>query len=452
MELQSGVQLGSVANLLNGYQPGWNPGDPTGTPLFAPPNPLVNSYPADIPDNPATWSYPVITLHPTIQDLVSTLYAFSVVPLHDDASPPVFPSGPLTLNDADQAQALQTLGTALGLDVSDPSLSYMLVRLTRQVGTAQFSAHHGSVFVGRRRPTAHIQRGLQVALGRLRAGDVKLEPWMTGRLVVDDHPLADPTLADVADILTFFANYGTHYVSSITGGDVIYQVFAYQAERFQQLQQAYNSSPGQTSGPAAVGWDYYTTPVNGPYGFASAAGSVIAMSADTAFEQSVQAGQWNDPMFAHGNSVFHAYQDGTTLNLNDFTQVVPIALELSSLTNFAEPLPKDTLRRVFKAAMYQKYGDAITPAFEKPATYDYAAIFPQPQAGFVSTLATPSVDVYKQRLDLSDVQLMAPQEVTSFTLFTNVLELTGTAPLAVPGTAVTLVSHVVDVPDPLAGV
>ena len=70
---------------------------------------------------------------------------------------------------------------------------------------------------------------------------------------------ADLTLRDANLFLDNFAEWGTHFVSSITVGDQIIQVFAYEAERFARVQQAFNGSENDFTGANAVKFQYFTT-------------------------------------------------------------------------------------------------------------------------------------------------------------------------------------------------
>jgi hypothetical protein len=448
-QLNSGIQLGTVANLLYGYQPTWDPTDPNALPFFPPANQMLNtSEPVITEDSGAAWGNPTITLCASAEDLITALYDYAVVPGSDEKTAPTIPSGPLVLDDQDRAQALQTLKQKLGVDLSDSSLSYALVQVTREVGSATHpSFTETGVFTGLREPAVSIKSEHRLAIPRrLRISQTASEEKMTGRLAVGLPTDPDPTPDDIQSYFNFFQTYGTHFVSKIHAGDVIYQVFAYGAQAFAAIQKAYTKSPGRLSGPLAVNFDYYTTKSNGAYGYVAQYGNILNLSGDPALGASVANGDWQDSQYADGPSIFQAFQSSFPYELNDkFTQVVTIGFELRSISMFSDVRPRKVWRRIFNAAMYQKYGNGIQPVFENPPTYNFSAIFPETGTGFVSTISTPTIDVYKDLIDLSQVQMVAKDIVQSFTVVSNVMQASnGTDPIVIPGTNVTLVSHVFD--------
>lgn len=450
IQLDSSIQLGTVANLLYGYQPTWNPTDTNAWPFFPPQQQMLKTFAPDITsDGSAQWDNPIITLCASAEDLITSLYKYTVVRGSDEQSAPVIPSGPLVLDDRDRAQVLQTLQQELGVDLSDPSLSYALVQVQRQVGSTTHPAFtETGVFKGLREPAVSINSEHRLAIPRrLRVSQTATEEKMTGRLAVGTPTDPDPTPDDIQSYFNFFQTYGTHFVSKIFAGDVIYQVFAYNAPAFAAIQKAYTNSPGRLSGPLAVNFDYYTTKSSDAgFGYVAQYGNILNLSGDPALGASVSGGDWEDSQYANGPSIFQAFQSSFPHNLNDkFRQVVTIGFELRPISMFSDVRPRKVWRRIFNAAMYQKYGDGIQPVFENPPTYNFSAIFPETGPGFVSTIATPTIDVYKDLIDLSQVQMVATEIVRSFTVVSNVMRVSNsTHPIVVPGTNVTLVSHVFD--------
>ena len=100
--------------------------------------------------------------------------------------------------------------------------------------------------------------------------------------------------------------------------------------------------------------------------------------------------------------------------------------------------------------MYQKYPDGVRPRFAASDMRDYSKPFPQDEPGLISTISTPTINAFKTRLDMGDIQLVEPEIVKEFTLFANCLQhSTGTA-VAVPGDDVAIVAQVVSI-DPTLG-
>ena len=234
---------------------------------------------------------------------------------------------------------------------------------------------------------------------------------------------------------------------------MIYQVFAYPSDRFKKVKKGYDSNNLNVPGPNAVNFDYYTVPYDeekGPYGFVQENSPILSMSGDSAIEESVKNGEWEENKEAHWakkNSILSPFKEPSIsrkkLN-SSFTKIVPIAFELASLSLFSEHKRQRVWQRIFKSAMYRKYSDGIKPAFTKNEPYDFKQIFPEDQEGLLSTIATPTIDVYKERLNLNEVKLIASEEVKSFTIFTNVLQQSGGETVKIPGENVTLVAHIID--------
>src|SRR5690349_5708957 len=141
-----GIRLGDAATLVFGFRPTWNPADSSSSPLFPPPVVPTKTFDALIVDNPhAAWSLPVITIHDTVESLVSELYAYRVMPLTPNQPGFSIPAGPLTVDDADRTASLAVLGSYLGLDLTK-GYSYMLVKARRVTASAvhDFVASYGS--------------------------------------------------------------------------------------------------------------------------------------------------------------------------------------------------------------------------------------------------------------------------------------------------------------------
>lgn len=454
MQVRSTLKLGSPANLLLGYRALWDPSHSGSTPLFAPIKQLMTETDPVIDDTPVGWSYPIVTIHDDARSLLSELFQYRVVALETESAPPTIPSGPLILDDQDTTTVVAEVSKQLGVDLSVGDHGFMLVQLRRDVSLQAHQAHRGAAFVGTFQPSDHMARELRVRIGRLHAGLLKTEEWMQGRLVAgSSEPLLDPSLDHVQQFLDFFETYGTHYVSKVDLGDVIFQVYAYGPKSYAQLKAAYENPTTKKTGIGATFFEYYTSPERADQlGFAAEIGNLQSFGSDPAFVTSVSAGDWIDHTYADGaDSVFRPFQAGPGIDLDSFETVVPTGFELSPLSNFAKPDPTTTFQAVFKAAMFVKYGSAIVPNFTKPATYDYASIFQETFDGFISTIATPNIDVYKQRLQLSKVEFVAADTVKNFTVFANVLELDTTIPFQLPGDDVAIVAHVIDIPDPAAG-
>ena len=130
-----GLKLGQAANLLLGLKTTWLPSDASTSPFFSPdtqPLPLAD---ATVPSSPTEWQLPRVTLHDTVESLLSAVFPYEVEPLTGDDGKFCVPSAPLLVDDLDGAQSLTAVSAYLGIDLS-LGYQYMLVELVRTAGTA----------------------------------------------------------------------------------------------------------------------------------------------------------------------------------------------------------------------------------------------------------------------------------------------------------------------------
>src|SRR6185312_10284282 len=199
----------------------------------------------------------------------------------------------------------------------------------------------------------------------------------------------------------------------------------------------------QIDGLTALDYQYYTSRFNtetGPgHGYTAAAGKVILWSGDAKFQGSLNNKEWADNRYAGGNSIFAAYlKPGAGADfLKQFSSVVPIAIELTPLaalmnvSTCAETA--QAWHRVFKGAMLHKYGQAVQLAFERISEFNWATLFPETTDSWMSTIATPSIDIYQERVDLSQIQLINTDAVNSFAVFAQVVQTGAAGVVQIPG-------------------
>jgi hypothetical protein len=255
----------------------------------------------------------------------------------------------------------------------------------------------------------------------------------------------------VTEYLKYFNKYGTHFVTKVFAGDTIYQVFAYSKQRFEDVKTHYVGRENElVSSVDAIYFRQYTVSENaGSNGYVVEYGNILSMSNDPRIAQSVSENKWHEATWSQTNSVFAPFSSTAntisfpTMN-RDFRQVVAIGFEISPMALFVEHFRAQVWMRIFKGAMYQKYGDAIQPDFARLERPDFKSIFPEDYEGFLSTIATPTIDTYKTRLDLDEMTLVAETEVKHFNIATQVLQLSGKKRHSIPGERVVFFTHIVD--------
>ena len=443
------LQLSQAAGLFFGYRPVWEPKAGT-VPFFAPPvapvlpatvEPVLNPYP--------DWSNtPTITIHDSAESLLDTLYGYHVDPMSGDPAGIDVPPGPLALNDADGVAALAAAGTLFGLDFSQRR-GYVLVRMTRvnATWTHPFSANPSSLH-----RTDYLTQAAKDVIDALPPATAPKQ----GSVLYDSKIGKD----DAAKYIAAIYQLGSHFTSQVVGGDVLFQVFAYDATHFKVVQGAFQSDstlqPDGTRavvGPTAAAWAYLTSQVQQGRGFVSEYGKLRSLSRDPALDAAIAKGDWANGYVPAGTASVFAAATNYKLMLPLVLQV-PVAFTLTPLADLIDqPLVAGPWDRMVKGGLLQKYGDAVRIPQAREIDYDWAQIFPESVASFSSNIITPTVDIYQERVDLSQVNLLGGGIVAenfrmkSFTSFSQVLHtsaMPGDGVLALPSDEVTLIAQIID--------
>ncbi|GAB3121037.1 hypothetical protein GCM10027160_37880 [Streptomyces calidiresistens] len=339
------------------------------------------------------------------------------------------PAGPLVLHDSDAAASAETLGGYLGVSLT-PGLGYLLVRHRRTKGhrkhpmaTAAVSTETGEYLT----PDA---RAAASALPAVPPGET-------------------PTLEQAQKYLDFFAVYGTHFVSEITYGDIIYQAFSYERAffdaRVKKLFDQLAEGASQVTGLEALDFRAVTAEPYGRSGGVKEYGGILSYSRDPDLAATVTAGRWRDKVYAEDHdSIFAANLKGGGELINACTKVVPTAL---TFTGLPELLPERSLTptadRLLRGGLLHKYAPGVSLSVSRRRP-DWATYYPKSSGSWLSTLATPTVDVYQERTDLGAVRIGRPSDVENFRVTTHVLQVSRTGPTPVPGASVRLLTHVLD--------
>jgi len=448
--LANTIAVGTAANLLFGYQPVWDPSGQIASPFFLPPEqPLRPQNPVTTPSDFQFWSgTPVITLHGSAQSLVSEIYRYDVLPVSNVQQNIDVPTGPLSLNDADSAKALAAAGAFLGLDFSGPG-NYMLVTYERCVSTTSGDYTDGNA-----------SNDLQDILTPAAAAVIDALP--RAKEPVSGSPLYDSklTLADAKKYLDAIERFGTHFVTTVFNGDKLIQVFAYDDDEFKYLQAQFQiaatTQPGgglAVSGVLANSWIIYTSPVSTGGGFVKTYGALTTIGRDPALVSAIAKGSWANGYVPDGTSSIFAAS-------KNYALLEALALQVTyacQLTPLAELMPSALVEgpwdRLVAGGLMQKYGNEVVIPLRRPLDYDWAKIFPQATDSWASGIVTPVIDIYQERVDLAQVNLMGADIIgesypmQSFSCFAQVLQATsaqGAPPIALPSDSITLVAQIID--------
>lgn len=417
--------VGDGANLLFGYRP-WSASDSSPA-FFAPSKEPATRQDPDLTNDEDEWAGPVVTVHPDAASLVSAVYGYRVE-LGAGESGEV-PAGPLVLQDSDAAASAKALGEYLGVSLT-PDLGYLLVRHQR---TKEHRRHPMATATEPMGASEYLTPDARAAANALPA----VPPGET------------PTLEQAQKYLDFFESYGTHFLSEITYGDIIYQAFSYERaffdasvkKRFDRLAKG----ASQVTGVKALEFRVATTEPYGGHGGVKEYGKILAYSRDPALAATVTAGRWRDKAYAGDHdSIFAANLDGGDELVDACTKVVPTTLTFMGLPVL---LPERSLTlsadRLLRGGLLHKYAPGVRLSVSRKRP-DWATYYPKSSGSWLSTLATPTVDVYQERTDLSAVSIGRPDDIKDFQVTTHVVQVSGTEPTRVPGTSVQLLTHVLD--------
>ncbi|WP_413207808.1 hypothetical protein [Rhodospirillum sp. A1_3_36] len=235
------INLGDPVNLLAGLEshfPGPTP------PWRVPPNRPVIAEASTPPSGPVVWEEPTLTLHDTPQDLVNHILDISVIPM-------VGLDGPLSLGAGTvmDPHALATLGARLSLDLTErPAAAFLLARLRGRRGTLYYTPEWEGLNRKHRILRWLTAEGRR-ALARLRVDELRQEGH-------EFH--GDVTARQAARYLSYFQDFGTHVVRSLTYGEQLFQVFAVRNDLLPALRETLPPADAPLQGAIAHGMIPFT--------------------------------------------------------------------------------------------------------------------------------------------------------------------------------------------------
>lgn len=440
---KTSLTVGATANLLAGYDPSWLSSTEASQALFPPESKALEEIPVPLPEISGNWGYPDISLHDTAASLLDTLWPYQIKNPSDSFENATIPSGALLIKDEDSENAIKLLSATLGVDLGKTDSGYALVRIKRIDTTCCHPVHQKEMLtypLPTQIPEEYkVTKEFKQAAARLKRLDI-------GK---SDNVPEQITPEDANRYLQFFRQQGTHFVSKIVLGDVIFQIFQMPRAAYETVKNAYKDKPGKLSGPSAALFVQYTTNgLTGQYGYVEKYGNILSFSQSKMLRDSLSKGEWLDETFAETDSIFSLFQPDAAITYSllheRYTEVTAVCTELTSLTLFMEYSRRLIWERIFKGGMIQKYQTAIRPRFHPYNPFDFGAGFDQNSfPGFLSTLATPYVNTYKPYFNLSELIVTAAEKVKQFTLSCNILDCQEEKIIQVPGEDILLNAQIV---------
>lgn len=440
----SSIRIGFSTNLIEGLNPDWDPQLGTLDILYPPRKQVMELKDIALPSTRGQWSFPEITLHENVASLLDELIPYRVTAPSSDVDAPRIGAGALLCGAQGSHASLATLSNAIGVDLSSAERCFALVKLRRVDGTAAHPSAAGGILTHVRPRRPEPSYGLHDDF----VSDSTKLPH-AGRSRLQDYG-SRLTKDAAAAVLDSFDEYGTHYVCAVDVGDTILQVFAYMPDKFEKIKKAYVDGTGNPlSGPGSQDFVQFTTDSQtGIFGYVEQYGKVICLSNAAVFNETLGSGGWLDATWSRKNSVFAPFNIGAKLSLfdlqNRFTEQAPVSIMLAGLSVMIEQKRGLLWQRILKGALVQKYRDSIQANFDIYDTRDFARMLPEDVAGLASCIATPTINVYKTRLDLASMQFVAADEVKDFAILANVLSASSDSPIDIPGRNVSLFAQVLD--------
>ena len=439
----SPIKIGLTTNLLDGLNSAWDPGNSKTNILLATKKQAIQPKEIEPVENRGNWSFPDITLHESAKTLLDELIPYKIISPSSEIDAPQIGAGALLVGMPNNHDALTELSKTIGVDLTNPNYRYALVKLNRLDGLDTHASAASGILVHVRPrnpdPSYNLTEDFKSDVIKLRHGGKVRSHDFDGVLNVKTATQA----------IESFADYGTHYVSSVQLGDTILQVFAYSQQNFERLKLAYTDGQNPLSGPGSQDFAQFTTDSNtGAFGYVADYGNLISLSNSEIFQTTLRNGDWLDTLWSHKNSIFSLFNSKSKLSLitleQQFKEQTVMQVQLASMSLMMEQKRGLIWQRVFKAAMVQKYNTNIEANFAIYDSRDFNSLLPEDSPGLISSLATPTINVYKSRFDLSQMQFVAEEEVENFTLFSNVVMLSGSNEVVIPGSEIKLFGQILD--------
>jgi hypothetical protein len=234
------------------------------------------------------------------------------------------------------------------------------------------------------------------------------------------------------------------------------QVFAYGEKRYKEMVSDFGSDPGNLHGSGAVSFVIYTAPHHfiGPheYGYTVAASKICIASDDPVLSRSIQAGEWYEGINLKGNSIFAPFFTHKVNIDQAFHEITVTEANLTSLSTVVERKRRVNWRNVYNSGIYSRFyhGKGVSAHFSNHCPYDISAVYKDSSViggdGLLSTIATPTVSLFQEVIQLDLVKLMFPEEVKQLSTFSNALHFPTLVSNVIempPNASISVVSHII---------
>ena len=246
--------------------------------------------------------------------------------------------------------------------------------------------------------------------------------------------------SESSEIIAMFSQYGTHYVSNITEGDFIHQVYVYERSIFEMIDETYPDDPIYRFGYRSGYFREYTklrrVLPDGEYtGYTEDVGDILAASKDSAFADI-------EPLlYDHVYEIQSILMFLTSNDIAEETKKMKSVIDfiaLNSISNIVYTSDENEIQRdwerMVKGAIFQIFDEGSSPGFETverdPLLSDYKEFNPD----LVTRTATSYTSIVKATFNLGDIDILNEEYVTDLFIIADTLELPTKADIRLPGT------------------
>ena len=193
--------------------------------------------------------------------------------------------------------------------------------------------------------------------------------------------------------------------------------------------------PAYSFGPKSYAFRQLTQPRKGDKGFSREAGRILSASGDAALKNIIP--KLKDDIYRVAASIFMFPVSPSADKMTDtFTKTIPIRVFFKPIVNkllTTESPSKSTWNDVLSATVFQKFGKASLPNFPTTQSLNVEGFYGSLNPDLVTSTATNYVTITQVNFKLDDFVVSDPKFVTHLFIYADVLEISETAQLRLPG-------------------
>ena len=231
---------------------------------------------------------------------------------------------------------------------------------------------------------------------------------------------------DLPSVINFFNQHGTHYLSRYTVGDFIYQVYVYDRDIYDQVDEQYSKGMYR-NGYLTFEFAQYTEPrvtsAGVTTGYTAYIGDLHIASRQEQFYSDLVS-QAMDNTFARKASILRIPRIASTLT-SIGTEDIVVALQFTDIgSHISNEIAKDIWDNLLLSALYLKYGERVQSTREQEQA-DYTGYFSDFSKDYITSIATTDVAIIRMHADLSEIQfnVLSSDQLQRLFVFADIVEM-----------------------------